>query len=54
MPRRTPTLAERLRAAWSHDSEVRRPAATTGTRPPRADPGSAFAERLRAAIDARD
>ena len=59
MPQRPQTLAERLRSAWSHASELREPvgpAASTPASTPARHPqhkGDDFAARLRAAVTAR-
>lgn len=54
MPKRPPTLAERLRSAWAQKSAGHTdpsPGAAAPARP--GDPSSEFADRLRAAMAAR-
>ena len=52
MPQRPPSLAQRLRSAWAHHSETR-VAGDTPARHAHDYKGSAFADRLRAAVAAR-
>ena len=53
MPQRPPKLTQRLRSAWSHTAELRRPAGPDSTDSAQRYPGSDFAARLRAAVTAR-
>ena len=56
MPQRPPTIAQRLRSVWSHDSETKRSTGPAGSAPGRhagSHKGSDFADRLRAAVSAR-
>ena len=52
MPQRPPTLAQRLRSAWAVHTHTRA-AADAPARHARDYKGSAFADRLRAAVAAR-
>lgn len=55
MPKRPPTIPERLRSLWSHDpaSGTGALAGATAARNALSDKGSEFADRLRAAVAAR-
>jgi hypothetical protein len=53
MPQRPPTLTQRLRSAWAHGSEMRRPSGPDSSAGTRSYKGSDFAARLRAAVTAR-
>jgi hypothetical protein len=54
MPKRPPTLTQRLRSAWARSSEMRKPGPSAGSATALTDKGSDFAARLRAAVTARD
>lgn len=55
MPKRPPTLAERLRSLWSQDPAPRSGAfaGASAARNALSDKGGEFADRLRAAVAAR-
>ena len=53
MPQRPPKLSERLRSAWAHTAELRRPTGPDSSDSAPSYPGSDFAARLRAAVTAR-
>ena len=54
MPKRPPTLTQRLRSAWAHSAEMRKPSGPDGSATAAGYKGSDFAARLRAAVTARD
>jgi hypothetical protein len=54
MPKRPPSLSQRLRDAWSHASRTGTPVAgEVAPRPSTEARGTEFADRLRAAVSAR-
>ncbi len=56
MPKRPPTMADRLRSVWSHRNAAQRPSQTSALASATqegVDRAAEFAQRLRAAVAAR-